>query len=48
MTLTKSSHGHYYGLLGDEIMRVIKQNKIPIFKMTLDAYKNNVSTDGSL
>lgn len=48
VTLTKSTHNHFYGLLGSEIVRVIENNKIPIFKMTLEAYKTNISRDGSL
>lgn len=48
VTLTKSTHNHYYGLLGSEVMRVVQQNKIPIFKMTLEAYSNNLSREGGL
>lgn len=48
VTLTKSSNGHYYGLISDEIMRVIKNNKIPIFKMTLEGYSSNINKEGGL
>ena len=41
MTRAQSGCG-YYGLTYAEIQRVYSLNKIPLFKMTLSAYKNNV------
>ena len=42
-TLTKSPNNHYYGLSKKQVQEVIQKGRIPIFKMTLDAYLKNVN-----
>ena len=42
-TLTKSPNNHYYGLSKQQVQEVIEKGRIPIFKMTLDAYLKNVN-----
>jgi len=48
VTLTFSGNNNYYGLTRDEIGRILNQNKIPVFKMTLDAYAKNVAINGKI
>lgn len=43
VTLTFSGNGNYYGLTADEVTRVMGKNKIPIFRMTLDAFLANTT-----
>lgn len=45
VTLTYSGNNNYYGLTGEEVSRVMNKNKIPIFKMTIDAYTKNIEKD---
>jgi guanylate kinase len=42
VTLTYSINNNYYGLAAEEVRRVLTKNKIPIFKITLDAYIKNI------
>ena len=48
VTLAYSGNNNYYGLTGEEISRIMKKNKIPIFEMALDAYCKNISQNNNL
>lgn len=40
-TLLRSPNDHYYGLARSQVETVMKKGRIPIFKMTLNAYLKN-------
>lgn len=42
VTLTYSENNNYYGLTSEEVARVMGKRRIPVLKMTLDAYINNI------